>query len=114
MGIILHWFHLIVNFSVLANFFGIILSFILRASFKDLNILIFALYLVFHHKTWVEEVRKKGGFSIIMEWQLYPIGYESLAKEIKEELGLKVDTPRAIQDGTMQRFINYGHNRFLE
>lgn len=30
-----------------------------------------------------------------------------LAKKVASELGLLVDAPRALEDGTMQRFLNY-------
>jgi len=63
-------------------------------------------------KSYIEEVRLAGGYSLIFEWQLYPHGYEGLALRVREKFGLKVDSPRAIERGTMQRFVNW-HERTL-
>ena len=41
---------------------------------------------------------------MIMGYQFYPWTHTDLAREIRTELGLPVDTPRRIEDGTMQRF----------
>jgi hypothetical protein len=58
-------------------------------------------------KNYVETVRRAGGFTLIFEYQLYPHGTAQLAKVVRQELGLRVDSPRAIWDGTMQRFLNW-------
>ena len=34
---------------------------------------------------------------------MYPFGYEERAKRVRERLGLKVDCPGAIQEGTIAR-----------
>jgi hypothetical protein len=42
---------------------------------------------------------------MIMGFQFYPWSQAALAKEVATELGLPVDSPRALADGTMDRFI---------
>ncbi|MGH7798707.1 MAG: hypothetical protein ACREQ2_27900 [Candidatus Binatia bacterium] len=63
-------------------------------------------------KNWVEEVRKRGGFTLVLKYQLYPWSHRDLAKKVARELSLPVDAPRALYDGTMKRFIGW-HNRQL-
>ena len=58
-------------------------------------------------KSYIEEVRQAGGFSLLFEWQLYPYGHEELARRVRERFGLKVDCPRRIERGTVQRFLNW-------
>jgi hypothetical protein len=61
----------------------------------------------FAPKSYIEEVRQVGGFTLVFKYQLYPFGYRSLAKRVQAELGLPVDCPRAIHDGTARRFLNW-------
>lgn len=61
-------------------------------------------------KTWVNEVVNAGGFALIMKYQLYPWAHRELARRVREQLGLPVDSPRALQEGTMQRFVSW-HER---
>jgi hypothetical protein len=63
-------------------------------------------------KTWVEEVRKRGGFTLILKYQLYPWSHRDLAKKVASELGLPVDAPRRLYDGTMKRFVGW-HDKQL-
>ncbi len=63
-------------------------------------------------KSWVEDVRKRGGFTLILRYQLYPWSHRDLAKKVARELGLPVDAPRALYDGTMRRFVGW-HNKQL-
>jgi len=56
---------------------------------------------------WIDELVKAGGFALIFKYQLYPLAQRGLVKRIAGELGLPVDTPRALADGTMQRFLNW-------
>jgi len=58
-------------------------------------------------KTYIEEVRRAGGFSLIMKYQFYPISHRALATQIKTELGLPVDCPTRLQDSTLQRFLTW-------
>ena len=61
-------------------------------------------------KSWVKEVVDARGFALILKYQLYPWSYRELAGRVRDELGLPVDTPRALQEGTMDRFTNW-HER---
>jgi hypothetical protein len=61
----------------------------------------------FAPKNYIDTVRKRGGFTLIFKHQLYPLGHLEFAKAVKAELGLPVDSPAAISDGTVQRFLNW-------
>ncbi len=61
----------------------------------------------FAAKSYVEIVRKAGGFLLMFKWQLYPFGQEELAKEVRERLRLPVDCPSRIEDGTVERFLKW-------
>jgi hypothetical protein len=58
-------------------------------------------------KTYIEEVRQAGGFSLIMKHQFYPMSHRALAVRVKSELGLPVDCPARLQDSTLQRFLTW-------
>ena len=64
-------------------------------------------------KSWVWELRQRGGFGLLLRWQLYPPLLRSLASDLHERFELPVDTPRRLQDGTMARFTNW-HSAALE
>jgi hypothetical protein len=61
--------------------------------------------------SYIDEVQRRGGFTLIFEWQLYPFGHEAFAKEVRDVLGLKVDCPRAIEAGTVQRLARWHERR---
>jgi len=58
-------------------------------------------------KTYIEEVRRAGGFSLIMKYQFYPLSHRALATQIKAELELPVDCPARLQDSTLKRFLDW-------
>lgn len=58
-------------------------------------------------KTWNYEIIKAGGFALIFRHQLYPWAYRELARRVADELGLPVDSPQRLADGTMQRFLDW-------
>lgn len=58
-------------------------------------------------KTWAEALIQAGGYAMIMRYQFYPWTHHDLANEIREKLGLPVDTPKKIELGTMQRFEHW-------
>jgi hypothetical protein len=58
-------------------------------------------------KSWINEVWKAGGFCLIFKFQLYPFGQEVFAREVSQKLELPVDCPRALADGTIQRFLKW-------
>lgn len=61
-------------------------------------------------KTWINEIVGAGGFALIMKYQLYPWAHRELAKRVRTGFGLPVDAPRALQEGTMERFMRW-HRR---
>jgi hypothetical protein len=52
-------------------------------------------------KTYINEIINLGGYALIFEYQLYDPSLQELVEKIRKELGLKVDYPRAIYEGTM-------------
>lgn len=58
-------------------------------------------------KSWIHEVASQGGFCLIFKYQLYPWSQRDLARRVREELGLPVDSPRALEQGTMERFLGW-------
>jgi hypothetical protein len=63
-------------------------------------------------RTWIHELNQIGGFALILKYQLYPWSHRELAKRVSKELGLPVDTPRALADGTMARFVKWHAKNF--
>ncbi len=61
-------------------------------------------------KSWIKEVVDAGGYAMVLKFQLYPWAHRGLAKRVREELELPVDTPRALADGTLERFLRW-HER---
>lgn len=58
-------------------------------------------------RSYMNDVFERGGYVMIMKYQLYPHGSEHLAKRVRDGLGLPVDAPPAIFDGTLTRFANW-------
>jgi len=58
-------------------------------------------------KIWIEELRAQGGFALILKYQLYPRFLSNQAKILREQFNLPVDSPKALMDGTIQRFENW-------
>ena len=56
-------------------------------------------------------VRKRGGFTLILDYQLYPFGFHTRAKKIQDELDLPVDCPRSLSDQTTKRFLDWHQRR---
>jgi hypothetical protein len=61
-------------------------------------------------KTYINMVINAGGYALIFKWQLYPFGTREFAREVRSRLGLPVDSPIAIADGTVKRFLNWHVN----
>jgi len=55
-------------------------------------------------KTWAWALIQAGGYAMIMTYQFYPWTHKEIADRIRETLGLPVDTPKRIEQGTMDRF----------
>lgn len=58
-------------------------------------------------RPWIQELYEAGGFALILKYQFYPLTHRDLAKRVKKDLKLPVDSPKALQDGTMQRFLRW-------
>ncbi len=61
-------------------------------------------------RLWISEGVERGGFALVLKFQLYPLSHRALAEGVRLAMGLPVDAPRALYDGTMQRFMNW-HER---
>jgi hypothetical protein len=55
--------------------------------------------------------RSAGGFVLVLKYQLYPWTHRELARTVREDLGLPVDAPRALAEGTMERFVRWHRKR---
>jgi hypothetical protein len=64
-------------------------------------------------KSYINEVRLLGGFTLVFKYQLYPFGQKPFADQVREALRLHVDSPARIADGTVQRFLKW-HLKTLE
>jgi hypothetical protein len=58
-------------------------------------------------KNWINDIVTAGGYAMILKYQLYPWTHADLAKRVARELELPVDSPRALADGTMDRFVRW-------
>lgn len=60
-------------------------------------------------KSWIKELNDQGGFALILKYQLYPWTHRDLARRVSEGLDLPVDAPKALESGTMDRFLRWHH-----
>jgi len=60
-------------------------------------------------RSWINDLVNVGGFALIIKYQLYPWAHRELARRVRAELGLPVDAPRRLSEGTMARFLRW-HN----
>lgn len=67
----------------------------------------------FAPKSYMFEIQKAGGFGLLFEEQIYPLGHTALIAEVRDTLGLKIQCPRDIKEGDMQRLVNW-HLRRVE
>ncbi len=44
---------------------------------------------------------------MVMKYQLYPWTHKELAKRVAHDLGLPVDAPKGLLEGTMKRFLEW-------
>lgn len=58
-------------------------------------------------KSYIDEVRLNGGFTLVFKYQLYPHGHEELAQRVREELGLPAGCPERVEDGTVLRLLRW-------
>jgi hypothetical protein len=58
-------------------------------------------------KSWIAEIVDAGGYAMILGYQLYPWTHGELARRVAKRLGLPVDAPKALADGTMDKFLRW-------
>jgi len=61
-------------------------------------------------KTWIKEVYRKKGYSLIFETKIFEMSQIELVEKIKNNLGMPVICSRAIPEGMITRFENW-HKR---
>lgn len=61
-------------------------------------------------ETYMRRVRQADGFCLLMGRQFFPLGYEDLARRMREELNLPTGTPQRLEDQTLDRFYNWHRN----
>ncbi len=61
----------------------------------------------FAPKSYNFEVFEAGGFTLVIKHQLYPFGQKKFADEVKGRLRLPTDSPVRINDGTIERLLNW-------
>ncbi len=58
-------------------------------------------------KTYIEEVRLAGGFTLLFVYQIYPFGQNELVRQITNILEMGADCPTAIPSGIIDRFMRW-------
>jgi hypothetical protein len=58
-------------------------------------------------KSYINDVGKRGGFTLVFKYQLYPFGQKGFADTVRTRLGLWADSPARIGEGTVQRFLKW-------
>lgn len=61
-------------------------------------------------KSYVELIRQGGGFGLLYETQLFPLGHSESVEKLKE-LFLPVIASGVVPEGVFRRFVRYGHER---
>lgn len=61
----------------------------------------------FFPASWTKVLQIAGGYALTMKYQLYPRGFKSLVEDIQTDLGLPVDCPARIKQGTIDRVLNW-------
>ena len=61
----------------------------------------------FAPKSYMHEIQQSGGFGLLFEEQIYPWGHNTLLTEVRDRLGLKVQCPRDVKEGDMQRLVKW-------
>lgn len=64
-------------------------------------------------KSYIFTTQQLGGYTMPFKYQLYPHGYASFARTVRDRLLIPVDSPARIADGTIQRFLNW-HRRVAQ
>jgi hypothetical protein len=54
-----------------------------------------------------EVIHNRGGYDLLFKYQLYPFHMVEFAATLRDQLGLPVDCPSAVQRGTIDRFLRW-------
>jgi hypothetical protein len=54
-----------------------------------------------------EVIHNRGGYALLFKYQLYPFHMVEFAATLRDQLGLPVDCPSAVQRGTIDRFLRW-------
>jgi len=46
-------------------------------------------------------------FALIIKYQLFPVALKGLAQRLAVELKLPADAPKALEEGTIKRFVDW-------
>ena len=65
----------------------------------------------FAPKSYIYEIIQSGGFGLLFEEQIYPWGHTALLNQAREHLLLKVQCPRDVKEGDIQRLLNWHTKR---
>jgi len=68
----------------------------------------------FAPKSYMYEIIQSGGFGLLFEEQIYPFGHTALLNEARKNLLLKVQSPRDVKEGDMQRLLNWHTKRLRQ
>ena len=66
----------------------------------------------FAPKSYIHQVNKAGGFVLLFEHQMYPMGQTPLLTEVRDRLGLKVHSPTDVKEGDIHRLLIW-HTKHL-
>lgn len=64
-------------------------------------------------KTYNKMIIDKGGYVMIFGSQIYELSQVKLVEKLRKELGLPVDSPKAIPEGILMRFVNWHEKKKL-
>jgi len=57
-------------------------------------------------RSYLYDVITAGGFALLMKYQFYPYAHRELARTVSTRLGLPVDCPARLSQGTLDRLLN--------
>jgi hypothetical protein len=80
---------------------------ILICNFLGLRPIVVARALPAHYIYQLDAAR---GFALIVGKQHYPFGHDTLAQQVREQRGYKVECSRAIEEGRLRAFIQWHEN----
>ncbi len=61
----------------------------------------------FAPKSYMHDINQARGFGLLFDEQMYPLGHSALLNEVRQTFGLKVNSPKDVKDGDMQRLQNW-------